>query len=170
MVATCAFRHTLTQVFQHGKESWIQCFSVVTAFVSTLYIIVLKLLVGNDHERGWILQITLAGGSQLQESIVLYILLEITGYQCLADYRIPYLGIHILTGSKLFQVVVLVGNDVVGGTAFHEIDDVLLTEVFLHGSHSLQTTIRASLASNFTEGCRQLSQLWQFSTSYSSPK
>ena len=32
----------------------------------------------------------------------------------------------------------LVGNDVVGGTAFHEIDDILLTEVFLHGSHSLQ--------------------------------
>lgn len=118
MVATCAFRHTLAQVFQHGKESWIQCFSVVTAFVSTLYIIVLKLFVGNDHERGWILQIALAGSSQLQESVVLYILLEITGYQCLADYRIPYLGIHILTGAKLFQVVVLVGNDVVGGTAF----------------------------------------------------
>ena len=130
--------HTLAQVFQHGKECRVQCLYIGAAIMTALHIIVLEFLVGYNHERFRSLQIALSGCSELQQAIVLYVFLQITRYQRLANHRVPYLGIHILACTKLLQLVVLVRYDIVGATALHEVNDILLSEVLLHGSHRLQ--------------------------------
>lgn len=94
-----------------------------------------KLTVGHDGERLRVLEIELTGGGQLQQAIMLNVLTDETGNHSLTDHRIPYIGVVVVDGlaiAKLLKLVVVVAYDVVGGTAAHKVDDILLVEAFLH--------------------------------------
>ena len=127
---------SLAQILQHTIQYRIERtgYGIMWFF----YIIILELLISNNHERLRIVDEALAGCCQFQKSVILYILSEETGYQCLTDDRIPQLGIHILTGTEFFQFIMLMRYDIIRTSTFHEINNIFLSEILLHCLDSLQ--------------------------------
>ena len=80
----------------------------------------------------------LSGSRQFQQAVILYVFLQIAGYQGLADNRIPYLRVHVFTRTEFFQLVVLMIHYVVGSTPAHEIYHIVRTEVFLDFLNGIQ--------------------------------
>ena len=93
-----------------------------------------------------VLQETLAGSRHLQQAVVLYLLAQIAGDECLTDDGIPNLVVFVLAFTKLLQLVVLMRNNVVGGMSAHEVNDVVLPEVLLDGKNGLEHDDESVLA------------------------
>ena len=120
----------LAEVFQHHEKFVVECAAL--SFHGIVFIVFVEVVVEHNHKRVRRLQEFLSCGGHLEQSVVLHVLLQITGNESLADDGIPNLPIQILTGAELFQLVVLVSNDVVGGTARDEVDDIVCPEILFH--------------------------------------
>ena len=129
-------RHVLAQVFQHGIKLGIE--SRTCCLVGLIVFIVFELGVFDNHERMGVLDEFLSSGSDFQKTVVLDILLQETRYERLTNDRIPNLRIFVFTRSELFEQMMLMGSNVIGGTTFHEVDEIILSEILLDGQHSLQ--------------------------------
>ena len=136
--------HLRAQVFEHGDECQVEG-RANTVHVD-IVVVVVELGVFDNHERMRVLQEALAGCRHLQQTIVLYLLAQIAGDECLTDDGIPNLVVFVLTFAKLLQLVVLMRNNVVGGMSAHEVNDIVLTEILLDGKNGLEHDDESVLA------------------------
>ena len=65
-------------------------------------------------------------------------LLQETGYDCLADNRVPHLDVTLLSFSKLNEKVMLMLTDIIRITAFDKIYNIFLTEIFFQSLYRTQ--------------------------------
>ena len=100
--------------------------------------IVAEFVVLDNHERLRRLQVFLAGGGHLQQSVVIDVLLQVARDERLTDDGTPYLVVHALAGTEQVVVLVLVGDDLLGLAADDEVHDVVGAEVLLDGLDDLQ--------------------------------
>ena len=113
--------------------------SPTTTFATVFrFVILLKLLICNNHKRLRILDESLTRSSEFKKSIILNVFLEIATKQGLTNNWIPQFVIHIFTCSKFFQIIVLVRYDVIRTSTLHKVDNILLTEILLDRSYGLK--------------------------------
>ncbi len=132
-------RHILAQ----GDELLVQVLVERTRTALTCLVGVDKLAVGHHGEGLRMLQISAAGGGELQQSVMLDVLADKAGDHRLPDDGVPDVGVVVVDGlavAELLELVVAVAHDVVGGAPTHEVDDVLLVEVLLDGLDGSQHT------------------------------
>ena len=61
----------------------------------------------------WALDEFLTRAGHFQQTIVLYVLLQVSGDESLTDNGVPYLLVLVLARTEFLQVLVLVRNDLV---------------------------------------------------------
>ena len=105
--------HFLTQVQQRIEQRRVchACTSSGTAY--NLLGIIFKLIVFRNHERFRLLHELTTFCRQLQDAVILNLLLQITGYQCLPDYGIPKLFLMFVTASETLQIGMLMSDNLV---------------------------------------------------------
>ena len=78
-----------------------------------------------------------SGGRNLQQSVALYIFLDVPGYDGLSDDGAPELFVKVLARTELFQLVVVMRHDVVGPPPLNKVYDIFLPEILLQGQDGL---------------------------------
>ena len=101
-------------------------------------IVLIELIILDNHKRYGVLQEFLTGGSQLQKTVVLNVFLQITSNQCLTDNGIHQLVFHILTGTEEVVVLMLMGKDFFGLLANDKVDDIVGTEILLQSMDGIE--------------------------------
>ena len=102
--------HLLTQIAQHGIQRRIQSTCSTIGIRRYQFVILAKLIILYNHKGLWLLDELLASRCQLQQSIVLYVFLQIACYQGLADDGVPMLLLHILASTEQFVILMFMGN------------------------------------------------------------
>ena len=127
-------RPFLTQVMEHGTQRGVER----TCSALRAFLLFVELMVEHDHERLGRLHELLAGGSKLQQTVVLDILLQIASDERLPNDGIPDFRILVLAHAELFELMMLMGIDLIGLAAHDEADDIVATEILLDRLHRFQ--------------------------------
>ena len=93
----------------------------------------------SSHHKGLrVLDKFLTSTGHFEQSVVLYLFLQIAGNECLTDDGIPNLRVFIFARAKLIEVLMLMGHNLVGVATCDEVDDIVAAEVLLDGHNGLK--------------------------------
>ena len=129
-------RHFLTQISQHRTQHGVEG-TDATFMLRSLFILI-KLSILHDHEGVRLLQELLTGSCHLQQTVVLYLFLQITGNQGLTNHWVPYLLILVGTRSEILQLLMMMSQNLIGLLTCDKVYDIVAAEVLLHRQDSLE--------------------------------